>query len=163
MSMILCLKETPDAKIEELLNDTDLIENFVDEAQDSGYLELDKAWHGIHFLLTNSDWKGEKPLCYLLHGGQPIGDIDVGYGPANAITSKQVADFDAALEKIDEVEFRSRFNPKLMMKNEIYPTIWDRPLEEDDTLGYLCHHFMALKDYVKTAKQANKGLIIWMS
>ncbi len=163
MSMILCLKETPDAKIEELLNDTDLIENFVDEAQDSGYLELDKAWHGIHFLLTNSDWKGEKPLCYLLHGGQPIGDIDVGYGPANAITSKQVADFDAALEKIDEVEFRSRFNPKLMMKNEIYPTIWDRPLEEDDTLGYLYEYFKNLKDYVKTAKQANNGMVIWMS
>ena len=161
--MILCLKETPDAKIEELLNDPDLIENFVDEAQDSGYFELDKAWHGIHFLLTNSDWQGEKPLCYLLHGGKPIGDVDVGYGPANAITSKQVAEFDAALEPIDEPEFRSRFNPKLMMKNEIYPTIWDRPVEEDDTLGYLYEYFKSLKDYVKTAKQANKGMIIWMS
>ncbi len=162
MSMILCLKETPDTKIEELLKDPDSIENFLDEAEDSGYLELDKAWHGIHFLLTNSDWQGEKPLCYLLYGGKPIGDIDVGYGPANAITSKQVAEFDAALEKIDEAEFRSRFNPKLMMTNEIYPTIWDRPVEKDDTLGYLCEYFRNLKDYVKTTKQANNGMIIWM-
>ncbi len=162
MSMILCLKETPDAKIEELLKDPDSIENFVDEAQDSGYLELDKAWHGIHFLLTNSDWQGEEPLCYLLYGGKPIGDIDVGYGPANAITSKQVAEFDAALETIDEAEFRSRFNPAAMKASEIYPSVWDRPLEKEDNLGYLCHHFTALKAYVKAAKHANNGMIIWM-
>src|SRR5438270_9992408 len=42
--------------------------------------DVDKAWHGIHFLLTDSDWEGEGPLAFILHGGREINE-DLGYGP----------------------------------------------------------------------------------
>lgn len=51
---------------------------------------LDKAWHGIHFLLTGSTWEGEKPLNFLISGGETIGEIEVGYGPARSIKSVDV-------------------------------------------------------------------------
>lgn len=163
MSMILCLKPATDAEINDLLKDPETIDDFLDIEEESAYTELDKAWHGIHFILTNSDWEGDEPLCFLLSGGRSVGDIDVGYGPARALTSDQVAAFDSALEKIDETEFRKRFNPKAMSDNEIYPSIWDRTEDEDDTIGYLCSYFDDLKIFLKTTSQTRKGMIVWMT
>ncbi|MHC5077311.1 MAG: DUF1877 family protein, partial [Planctomycetota bacterium] len=33
-------------------------------------IDLDKAWHGIHYLLTQTDYEGESPLNFLVVGGQ---------------------------------------------------------------------------------------------
>lgn len=162
MSMILCLKSAAASQIAGLLNEPATIEEFLDMGEPD-YLELDKAWHGIHFLLTNSAWEGAEPLCYLVRGGQEIGDIDVGYGPARAITSQQAAAFELELSKIEEADFRQRFNPKQMMANDIYPSIWDRPIEEDDTLGYLCSYFTELKEFVNEVCKKGHGIIIWMT
>jgi len=159
--MIVSLKSATDSRIEHLLKNPSTIEEFLEGEQGSDYLSLEKAWHGLHFLFTNSPWEGAEPLCYLLCGGQVIGDIDVGYGPARAITSKQVAAFESELEKIDQIELRRRFNPEVMTANDIYPAIWDRPIEEDDTIGYLCDYFTLLKPFVKAASQNTLGMVIW--
>src|SRR5688500_6275073 len=37
--------------------------------------DLDKAWHGIHYLLTGTAWEGAEPLNFLVAGGRPVGDI----------------------------------------------------------------------------------------
>src|SRR5690349_11334743 len=55
-------------------------------------LDLDKAWHGLHFLLTGTDWGGTPPLNFIVAGGETIGDVDVGYGPARAFTPEQLAE-----------------------------------------------------------------------
>ncbi len=162
MSMILYLRPTSDSKIDELLKDPEAIEDFIDEESDHD-IELDKAWHGIHYLLTKDPWEGEEPVCYLLAKGEEVGDIDVGYGPARAVSSKKVAEFAAAVSKIDDTEFRKRFDPKAMMNSDIYPTIWDRAPSEDDTLGYLCTYFADLKEFLKKAKAEKNGMIVWMS
>lgn len=163
MSMILYLKSATESQISSLLKDPATIEDFLDMEESSDYFELDKAWHGIHFLLTNSAWKGAEPLCYLVCGGEEIGDIDVGYGPARALTSKQTAAFASELNKIDEAEFRRRFNPRQMMANDIYPSIWDRPIEKDDTYGFLCGYLSELKEFLEEACKNGQGIIVWMS
>src|SRR5687768_10356646 len=48
--------------------------------------DVDKAWQGIHFLLTGTDWEGEGPLAFVLHGGAEI-EEDMGYGPPHGFTS----------------------------------------------------------------------------
>lgn len=162
MSMILYLKPTTDSEIENLIKDPSTIEDYLDTDEGIDSMDLDKSWHGIHFLLTNSEWEGPEPLCYLLSGGTTIGDIDVGYGPARAITSQQVCSFETELAKIDKTELRKRFNPTSMTAKEIYPSIWDRSIEEDDTIGYLCSYFAELQAFVKTTNENKNGLVIWM-
>src|SRR5215211_327988 len=39
-------------------------------------LNLDKAWHGLHFLLAGTADGGTEPACYLLSGGEALGDND---------------------------------------------------------------------------------------
>ena len=125
--------------------------------------DLDKAWHGIHYLLTRTAWEGEEPLSFLVRGGSEVGDIDVGYGPARALTSKKVHSVNAALQPIDEAFLKSRFNPSEMMTLGIYPEIWDRDPVEDDSFGYCVEYFDALKSFVEQADESNMGLIVYLS
>ena len=55
-------------------------------ADDEGSVaDLDKAWHGLHYLFTGTDEGGNSPLDFLAVGGEEIGTIEVGYGPARAL------------------------------------------------------------------------------
>jgi len=166
MSMICCLIDVDEAQINELLANPDSVHDFVEEwfeGEEILGIDLDKAWHGIHFLLTESAWEGKEPLCYLVKGGEEIGDEDVGYCPARALRPNQIADWANALSTISSDDLRKKFDPDAMMKAEIYPSIWDRATEEDDTLGYLLEHYETLRSFVERTKDENKGAIITLS
>lgn len=166
MSMICCLIDVDEVQINDLLANPDGVGDFVEEwfeGEEIRGIDLDKAWHGIHFLLTGSAWEGTEPLCYLVKGGEEIGDEDVGYCPARAIRPNQIADWTNALSAISGDDLRKRFDPEAMMKAEIYPDIWDRAPEEDDVLGYLLEYYEALRSFVERTKNENKGAIITLS
>src|SRR5262249_19169224 len=108
MSMICCLQEANETQINKLLANPERIHNFIEK--EVGQVDLEKAWHGIHFLLTGSAWDGEEPLCYLVTGGEQIGEEDVGYGPARALKPQQVAAWASALSAVSVDELSNRFN-----------------------------------------------------
>jgi hypothetical protein len=69
-------------------------------------LSVDKAWHGLHFLLNGDPWSGSPPLDFIV-GGEAIGEVDVGYGPARGFSSAQVAAIHEALAPITWDELRA--------------------------------------------------------
>jgi hypothetical protein len=125
--------------------------------------DLDKAWHGIHYLLTGTAYEGKGPASYLLMGGEAVGDVDVGYGPARALDPAAVHDFQKALAGLTTEALRARFNPAEMKALEIYPDIWDRDPAEDDTLQYCLEYFETLRTFVGIAASKNQGLLIYVS
>ena len=122
--------------------------------------DIDKAWHGIHYLLTTSADAGEPPWSFLVSGGRDVGDVDVGYGPARVFTAAETKAIEAALARLTEVELRSRFDPQDMKAKEIYPDIWDRDPKEDDTLGYLIEYFRLLRGFLRQAADSQVGLVV---
>ena len=124
---------------------------------------LDKAWHGIHFLLTGTDWSGEWPLNFIVEGGAEIGDDYAGYGPARGFGKDQVKEIAGALEQLREDELKRRFDPTRMMELEIYPTIWDRDPAEDDTLGYCLEFYGELKKSFAGAASEGKAMIVYLT
>jgi hypothetical protein len=122
--------------------------------------DLDKMWHGIHFLLTGTAWEGTEPLCYLLVGGQQVGEV--GHGPARALSSAQVSAFSVALAPLTGENLRVRFNPKAMEAADIYPSGWEDP-DEDDEFGGLASYFDDLKAFVTDAAAKNSGIIIYFT
>lgn len=161
MGMVCVLREANEAQINELLASPENIREFLEEEIDE--IDLDKSWHGLHFLFTGNAWEGEEPLCYLLKGGEEIGEEEVGYDVPRALRPAQVAAWSEALASITADELRRRFDPAAMTKAEIYPAIWDRPQEVDDTLGYLLDNYEFLRSFLTQAKAANKGAIIYLS
>ena len=128
------------------------------EIESEGETDLDKSWHGIHFLLTGTASEGEFPLSFLIHGGAQIGDVEVGYGPARALRSSEVKEVNGALSVIDEQTLRTRFDPIKMSELGIYPEIWER--DGDEAMEYLEENFRVLTDFINRAADKNLGIVI---
>ena len=126
-------------------------------------VDLDKAWHGIHYLLTGTAWEGDKPLNFLVAGGRPVGDIDVGYGPARVLSAAETRAAHEALTQLSDEDLRGRFDPGDMTSKEIYPEIWDRPPEEDDTLSYVLEHVGTLREFLAQAVEQRQGLVVHLT
>src|SRR4051812_5134842 len=113
MSMIGCFCALKDEELEAIIDDPTGIHRLLDaeegpsETMDhskaSGeprQFDVDKAWHGIHFLLTGTEWEGDGPLAFMLQGGREISE-ELGYGPPHGFTSSEVKEIDAALRALD--------------------------------------------------------------
>lgn len=125
-------------------------------------IDLDKAWHGIHFMLTGE--KGETDTTAgLLLAGQQIGDIDVGYGPARILNQHQVQQLYNHLSEISEDVFKEKYDPQKMNALEIYPDIFKPNRDHEENLEYFCEHFELLKDFITRTAQKNDGIIIFMN
>ncbi len=119
-------------------------------------VSLEKAWHGLHYLLTGDVWEGHGPLAFLLAGGELLGSDDEA--PARWFTPEETAQIHQALSQLSDDELWARFDPVAMEQNEIYPGIWDEPEEElqEEYLGY----FQQLKQVVEVAARNGQGLIV---
>ncbi len=138
-----------------------MIEELLDE--EGPDIDLDRAWHGLHYLLTGSARETAGPRGYIL-GGHHIGEVCVGYGPARALTSGEVAIFDDLLQCISREDLEKRFNPEALMRDEIYPETWERALTgEEDLLAYLVDRFDQLKQFVAGAHRDGVGVITYLA
>jgi len=169
MGMVLVLRGATDLEIRNLLADPSSIHDFLDDddedEDDEGYpvTDLDKAWHGLHYLFTGTAWEGDPPLNFLVTGGQQVGEEDVGYGPARAFMSDEVKRIHAAVHALSPEGLRARFNPSKMKKLEISPDIWDRDPADDDTLGYLLENRGPLLNFLDAAVRDELGMLVVLS
>ncbi len=129
---------------------------------DEGVLvNLDKAWHGLHYLLTGTTWDGEPPLNFLLAAGHELDGEGLPDTPPRTFTAVESRAVAADLEQVSDKELRDRFNPKVMMALAIYPEIWDRtPQDKDDPLDYLMDALADLRTILATAVQHKLGLLV---
>jgi hypothetical protein len=127
---------------------------------DDVHLDLEKSWHGIHFLLTGEVWEGALPLAFLVRG-QDIGEIDVGYGPARGFDATEVRAIAEALRPITPSVLRSRFDPRALGWKEIYP-VHGRALGDDER-EYLISHYEVLRTFVLETADLGAGLIVYIN
>jgi len=165
MSMITVLRRLSDSDLTRLLHDPELVRDYLDEQSSDEFgpfteLDIDKAWHGIHFLLTGTECEGDPPLDFLVRGGTAVGDVNIGYGPARGWTSGEVSRLANAVRDLDASELRHRFDPPTMTRLDIYPTIWNRDPKDEDTLGYLIGHYEALRAFIIDAAGAGQALLV---
>ena len=134
-------------------------ENF-SHSNDANSVSLEKAWHGLHFLLTGSGMEGELPLAFILQGGKEVGE-DTGYGPPRFFDHAQVAELHTALEAISDDELWSRFDAEQMSADSVYPFIWEEP--ESELREEYTHYFHELKKLVRKADAEKIGLLLMLT
>ena len=123
--------------------------------QEGDVLDLDKAWHGIHYLLTGSAWEIPPGVGEAVLGGEPIGE-DAGYGPPRLLGADRVQVVAAALREVTAETLGVRFDPGALLAAEIYPQVWD----EDDFASYLLPNFLSLRDFYLTAAERNADVLL---
>jgi hypothetical protein len=127
--------------------------------QEPREFDVDKAWQGIHFLLTGSDWEGTGPLAFILHGGTEIPQ-ELGYGPPHGFTAAEVKTIAEALQPITSEALFERGSVEEFRKNSIYPEIWAE--SKIDSIGYVTTNFADLKKFVQETADANAALIVYI-
>lgn len=126
-------------------------ELFVLDPEEGRDVDIDKAWHGLHYLLTKTAWEGEPPLDFLVRGGREVDDTN------RLFSAGEVAGIDAALAPIDTALLRTRFDPADMDRLEIYPLIWS---EDNGGLDYCLAYFDDLKDFIRQAAARGLGMVL---
>jgi hypothetical protein len=134
------------------------------EEPSADLVDVDKAWHCLHFLLTRTAWEGEPPLDFIVRGGTEIG-ADMGYGAARVFDSTELKAIADALDKVEREDLVRRFDAKEMNRLEIYPPgNWGEvDPGSDETFGYFSGALDAVKDLVRRGRAAGKGLLVWLS
>ena len=126
------------------------------------YLDIDKSWHGIHFLLNGDKYDGKLPLVNAVLGGSPLDDPDrpqLDYG-VRYLMPDEVREVAKALSQLSESELRSRFNPSLLSAAKIYPNVWERGAEE---LDYLMFHYARLVKFFQDAAKNGEAMLIYLT
>ena len=125
-------------------------------------IDVDKSWHGMHYLLTGSAEGGTPPLDFLLEGGRIVGDEDVGYGPARVFTAEESRGIAAAVAAISDEELRARYDPSAMDAADVYPSlIWVR--DGDEALDYVMEYIAILRGTLAEAVEMKRGLMLTLT
>ena len=125
-------------------------------------MDIEKAWHGLHFLFTGVADGGEEPACYLTSGGESIGDD----GYAHALRPDQTRRFAEFLSAITPDALRQRYDPVRMTSLGIYPdVIWAREPGKngDSPVEWLINAFEDIQAFVGKAAAAGDGMVIQIS
>jgi hypothetical protein len=135
----------------ELLADEEGLDSLLESDDDTSSVDLDKAWHGLYWLLV----RGDAPLDEAVFGGEELGE-DLGYGPGRLLLSDRVKHVASALALLSTDELGTRLDPVAMARDEVYPGIWD---EEDIFDTYLAPAFTRLRDFYTAAADADEAVI----
>jgi hypothetical protein len=130
---------------------------------------LDKAWHGISFLLSGQEWPAEEePPKNAICGGKEFGP-DLGYGSPRLFSARETALIANGLELITEDTLRERYDPQKMMDENIYPNTWDRDIEgseeyeeSESELEFLTDFFQPLRSFYLSARERKRAVITWI-
>lgn len=120
---------------------------------DGPELDLDKAWHAIHFLLTGSAWEVGAGAGAAILGGEPIGG-DIGHGPVRLLLPEEVKAIVPGL--VDTDELRRRFDPMELTEAGVYPNVWD----ESDFDHYVGPNYASLRDFYRRAAENDQAVVL---
>ncbi|MFC4068296.1 YfbM family protein [Actinoplanes subglobosus] len=155
-----------DAELKSVHDDPDTVEallfgdlNDYDAEMPEPELNLDKFWHGVHYLLAGSAWDlGDGVAGAAVLGGEDIGE-DGGYGPARLVTADRVRVVADALDALDDDTLRARFDRRAMKAAEIYPDIWHEDVPADRFLG----HVADLRRFYRSAADNDQALLLMIT
>lgn len=117
-------------------------------------LSIDKAWHGIHYLLCGAAEPTTTLISNAIIGGTELGDDFAGYGPARYFAADETAAMATELNRRTlEGEMTARYNPAQMTKLGIYPNGWSGPDAQ-----WLMREFRRVRDFYADASA--KGFAI---
>ncbi len=121
----------------------------------SNVISLDKAWHGVHYLLCGKAEPGTSLLSQAVMGGTEIGDDFSGYGPARYFDAAGATRIAAELTRANlESELSARFDAAEMTRLGIYPGGWSQ-----SGSGWLMEAYRALRDFYSGAASQSAAVV----
>jgi hypothetical protein len=117
-------------------------------------------WHAITYLLTGEADGGDEPLCYLLKGGETIGQTEAG--AVRYLTPEQVAQFAEAIANVSPDNIGEElYDLATLDANHIYHERWQLDGEDNDLLSNLRELYSYLQSFLARAAKQSAGVVIF--
>ena len=120
-------------------------------------LDIEKAWHGLHYLLAGTVWQPTDPPGNAVLGGTEVGD-DLGYGAARLMDAEEVARTAAALGDLQVGELGARYDADAMSKAKLYGGHWADPSERD----WVADAFEHVRAYFGQAAERGDAILLYI-
>ena len=144
--------------IEEPSQTVDFLYSKDAEDKPTGRLDIDKAWQGIHFLLTGEPYSNESFLAKAIFGGEEVGD-DLGFGPARYLTPEEVNEVATALRDVSREDLVERYIPRAFEEANIYPAgIWES--EGSVALDYLLSNYESMVAFYALVAERGDAMLL---
>ena len=121
-------------------------------------VRVDKAWHGLHFLLTGSAKSTKGDLGQAILGGTEVGP-DLGYGPARWLDVTQVQRIAQALVAFTPNDARTRYDPGALEKAQVYPGDWGDP----ENLGWLLDALESVRSFYTGVAARGNAVVLYIT
>ena len=127
-------------------------------------LDLEKSWHGLHFLFTGSAEDTTLPNGFLISGGLDLESEDDDNAP-RLLDADQVREIHTFLQSLSRDDLTRRYDAHRMTELEIYPdAIWMR-----DTIGdrsardHLLDAFDELQSFIAVTHERRQAIVVQVS
>ena len=120
-------------------------------------LELDKAWHGVHYILSGTAElePSDDVASRAVLGGVEIGDDFSGYGPARVSEPDEVAQIAEALgDSRVALDAAGRYDAERLTELQIYAFGWD-----EDAREWLLSSLRELRRFYSDAAAHASGVV----
>ena len=150
------------------LNNSETLENkiYADESYEAEwFLDLDKSWDGINYILTGEIIGGlenePNELQRALFSFQLIDEEqeEPRISASQYLNPNQVKETYAELEKITDEILKSKINGSEMNEIGIYPEIWTEPQSHE----FLIDSFNDFKEFYKKASENNQAIVTYLN
>lgn len=122
-------------------------------------VDVDKAWHAVHAVLTGRADEDDTVLGRAVLGGTEFGE-DEGYGPARLLAADEVAAVSAALDELGPVGFEDRVDVEALARLSVYPSVWDDGEEASELRAWLLESFVVLAGAFRAAASEGRAMVI---
>lgn len=139
--------------------DSELVEQLLHDDPEEQSDDIDKAWHGIHFLLTGQVGDAVGPLGFIMSGGADLSADPDNLPVTRLFDADEVKQSAAALAEVSAGDLHKRFDPVKLNDADIYPDIWD---EGEKALDYLVDNFVRLKGVIAKAAEEGSAMLVEM-
>ena len=155
-SMIFYAVAVPQGQAQQLVADQRRLVGMLEHKRDD-VLDLEKSWHGLHYLLTGSADQPKGVLGQAIFGGREVGE-DIGYGPARILSRDEVKGIAAALAVVTPATLAARYDAVTMDRLNIYPTVWTR--DGPEGLRWLQNDLPGLQSFYRKAADSGSEVIL---
>lgn len=126
--------------------------------EDRYLLNIEKAWDGIHFVLTASKEPFDSLISRAIFGDRVIPDElgIMGYGPARVLTAAQVSESANELRRL-QPELSTRFDIKSLVAAKVYAVH-----DDSEELSYLTYHYDRLLRFYEEAASEQHAMAVYM-
>lgn len=167
--MICSMLRVSEEKLKAFLQDSSLLEAFLneiyedDETENDSLFSLDKSWDALIYLWTGSTFNDapKDSLSRVIFSTNLIDkEQDLGMGPAHYLSPTEVKKYAKELSILDINILRSNYNADKMNDLDVYPGYWE---EEEAYKDFLIDTFQELLLFINTAAANEEALISYLS